>query len=208
MIGLVSIGISHILRPILKDLYPQFKYLLVTIMKLVKALALLLVPLLLTSFLAVAPAAHASKTYKIDWWASYAGDPSFPFSYYQVINNHWVVWAAYWPYDLYNVIPTDPNSHLVGSVWIKMAGVWDLNTQMNYIILFCVFAVTDGSSLGGRTGTFKAYETEAQNTITWLTSGSGVISGGTGDLRGIYGQTKILPDSTDYGHLVATVMLP
>ena len=61
MIGLVHVDVFHIFQPILKYLYPSFKYPLATIMKLVKALALLLVPLLLSSFLATMPVAYASK---------------------------------------------------------------------------------------------------------------------------------------------------
>lgn len=171
-------------------------------MRMVKVLAVLLVPLLLTSFMAAAPAAHASKTYKLDMWSYYT---SLVTTYYSnIINGKWY-WAENLTYDLYDGYPgpgADVTSgYLIGHKWIVCAGVMDMNTFVDPEAGFGGYVITgnvnDPNFLGGKTGTFKLVFAGYGDSNLQL-HGTFWISGG-GGLKGISGLGTFLADDPVYG---------
>jgi len=183
-------------------------------MKLVKIAAVLVVPLLLTSFLVVAATSYdegnGTKTYKFEIWAVPTGvGTGTPYWWSTASQNYWL---GNYTYDLYDGYPGS-GGYLVGHKWIYCWGIQESDSGFYTAQGYGVYTITgnrhDRSFLGGNTGTFVltyAGFTDDQGQLR----GTFLINSGTGHLNGISGQGIFVGDdlANGYPHYLGTVTLP
>jgi hypothetical protein len=158
-------------------------------MKLVKAIAILIVPLLLTSFLAVMPVAFASKPMPftlVARWDYVAAGPSFGYVniWYTGPTEHYI-WAGH--FDLFSAEDTAYLCPL-GTTDMITEGVISADGKANQASSKSTFIIANSCSgsnpLDSKTGTlvFNSHSGGGLTYYNWE------ISGGTGDLAGIHGK--------------------
>jgi hypothetical protein len=167
-------------------------------MKMVKAAAILLMPLLMASFFTVVPAMAKTQTYKLEMFAQMNPSSQPLISSYTTPDGHYWFWECIWHYTLwanYNY-GTTVVSNQIGAKSIHMWGVvdWWSASWTDTFVGIGTYTFTD-TSMFGRTGigtfTLLCY---SSGPLLSSISGTWVIVGGTGSLAGIHGQGSFIPD--------------